>query len=566
MIGRAEYSARYGPTTGDQVRLADTQLYVTVEADDVGYGDEPLFGFGKTVRSRLLQADDLGGDSELDFVVLGALLLDPVVGVRKTNIGVKDGRVAGVGPINGPAARGQDLRIGPHTFPVPAFGLIATPGGVDSHVHLPTPRLVASALAAGVTTLITAGFEEPPYAMHRMLQAFENLPVNIGLQACMRSPRLSSSEAVVHAGAVGLKVHEDYGAYPELIDAALRSADAYDVAVCLHTDGLNEAAEIDDTLAAIAGRTVHAYHVEGSAGGHLPDNLLLETDPAVLCSSTTPSLPYARHTAAEHVDMILAVHGGNPDLPDDLLAVTERVHEATMAAEGPLHDFGAISMINSDSQGVGRIAETIRRTWQLCDAMQSWRAGEGCAWGDDGERGGSCAAAGGNARILRYLAKYTVESALTHGVAHEVGTLLPGRLADVVLWRPGLFGVKPELVLKNGFEAWGPLGAGNGSVERVQPVAYGAQWGGTGPAGVALGTTFVSEASLQSGVAGVLGRRRRLSAVRGTRGLTRNDLHANRAVLPIDVDPQDGRVFLSGHRLASPPVERVPLNRAYLLS
>jgi urease subunit alpha len=379
---------------------------------------------------------------------------------------------------------------------------------------------VPSALAAGVTTLITAGFEEPPYGMHRMLLAFEELPVNVGLQACARTAQPASSEAVLAAGAVGLKVHEDYGAYPELIDAALRAAAAHDVAVCLHTDGLNESAEIDDTLAAIAGRTVHAYHVEGSAGGHLPDNLLLVTDPAVICSSTTPSFPYARYTAAEHVGMILAVHGGDPELPDDLLAVTERVHEATMAAEGPLHDFGAISITNSDSQGVGRMAETIRRTWQLCDAMKRWRAADGARWGPDGGGGSEPAASDDNRRVLQYLAKYTVEPARVHGIGHEVGTLLPGRLADVVLWRPALFGVKPELVLKNGFEAWGALGGGNGSVERVQPVSYGPQWGATGEPVRPSAPPSSPRTALDGGIADVLGRRRRLSAVRGTRGLS----------------------------------------------
>ena len=563
---RDEYVRRYGPTVGDRVRLADTNLYVTVEDDHVGYGDEPLFGFGKTLRSRLLQQDRATRDSELDFAVIGVLLIDPLVGIIKTNIGIKNGRVVGIGPINGVAVHGQDLIIGPNTYPITGFGLIATAGGVDSHVHLPTPRLVPSALAAGVTTLITAGFEEPPYSMHRMLMAFEHLPVNVGLQACARTQRPETSEAVIAAGAVGLKVHEDYGAYPEIIDAALRSAADHDIAVCLHTDGLNEAAEIDDTLAAIDGRTVHAYHVEGSAGGHLPDNLLLVTNPAVICSSTTPSIPFARHTAAEHVDMILAVHGGDPDLPDDVFAVRERVHQATMAAEGPLHDFGAISITNSDSQGVGRIAETIRRTWQLCDSMKRWRSEGGDRWGADGELGSFTKELHDNRRVLQYLAKYTIEPALVHGIGHDVGTLMPGRLADIVLWRPALFGVKPELVLKNGFEAWGAMGQGNGAVERVQPVAYGPLWGSTGTTGSRLGTTFVSQAALDADIAGTLGTQRRLSVVRKTRGLTRASLIANKTTAPIEVDPVDGRVFFSGQLLASTPVDRVPMNRTFLVS
>lgn len=565
MIDRAAYAGRFGPTVGDRVRLADTDLYATVEVDHVGYGDEPLFGFGKTLRSRLLQDDRAARDSEVDFVVLGVLLIDPLVGVAKTNIGIKDGRVVGIGPINGPAHLGQDLSVGPNTYPISAYGLIATPGGVDSHVHLPTPRIVPAALSAGVTTLITAGFEEPPFGMHRMLRGFEFAPVNIGLQACARTARPESSEEIIAAGAVGLKVHEDYGAYPAVIDAALRSADAHDVAVCLHTDGLNESAEIDDTLAAIDHRTIHAYHVEGSAGGHLPDNLMLVTDASVICSSTTPSFPYARYTAAEHIDMILAVHGGDPDLPDDVLAVRERVHETTMAAEGPLHDLGAISITNSDSQGVGRIAETVRRTWQLADAMKRWRAGQGSRWTEH-SLGSAPEAADDNARIMHYLAKYTIEPAIVHGISHEVGTLMPGHLADLVLWRPGLFGVKPEMVLKNGFEAWGAMGDGNGSVERIQPVAYGGHWGTMGTAGAAVGTTFVSQAALEHGLGDLLGTRRRLCAVHRTRNLTRDDLVANRSVPPIEVDPRNGEVFLDGERLAADPVSTVPLNRTYLVN
>lgn len=565
-MDRSTYAARYGPTRGDTVRLADTSLVVEVEADDVGYGDEPLFGFGKTLRPRLLQHDGVPRESELDFLVVGVLLLDPLLGVRKTNIGIKDGRVVGVGRLGASAFAGADLAVGPNTYPISGYGLLATPGGVDSHVHLPTPRLVPAALAAGVTTLITAGFEEPPYGMERMLAAFEDLPVNVGLQACARSSQPSSAEGVVAAGAVGLKVHEDYGAYPELVDAALTAADAHDIAVCLHTDGLNETAEVEDTLAAIGGRTVHAYHVEGSPGGH-PDNLLLVTDPAVICSSTTVSLPWAQWTAEDLAAGIFAVHGVDRDLADDVDAVAERISPGTLAAEGPLHDFGAISIINSDSQGVGRIAETLRRTWQLCDAMKRWRAGSGAQWGPAGEP----AASGGleqldNRRVLQYLAKYTVEPAIVHGISAHVGSLAPGRLADIVLWRPGYFGIKPELVLKAGFEAWGALGTGNGSVERVEPVTYGPQWGGTGRAGSLLGVTFVSSASLDGGLPARLGTRRRMVAVQRTRGLLRRDLVANRAVPPITVAPAAGAVALHGRRLAAEPVHRVPMTRRYLLS
>ena len=566
-MDRREYVTRYGPSTGDRVRLADSNLFVRVEADHVGYGDEPLFGFGKPLRSRLLQHDAAARASELDLLVTGVLLLDPLLGVVKTNVGIKEGRVVGIGPVGDRAVIGQDLVVGPNTYPVPAFGLIATPGGVDSHVHLPTPRMVPAALAAGMTTLITAGFEEPPFQMQRMFEAFENVPINLGLQACARTADPSSAEAVIEAGAVGLKIHEDYGAYAELIDAALLAAQAHDVAVCLHTDGFNEAAEVDDTLAAIGGRTVHAYHVEGSAGGHLPDNLMLVTDPAVICSSTTPSIPYSRFTAIEHLAMTMAVHGGNPDNAHDVLAFRERVHVPTMAAEGPLHDFGAISIINSDSQGVGRMAETIRRTWQLADAMKSWRGSAGADWGVDGTLDTPhLSGPDDNSRVRKYLAKYTIEPAVVHGIADEVGSLMPGRLADIVLWRPAYFGVKPELVLKSGFETWGPLGLGNGSVERVQPTAYAAHWGGTGRAGSQLGVTFTSQLALDTKFGGASRTSRRVVAVQGTRGLSRNNMVLNRAVPAIEIDPVEATVTLAGRELAADAVRSVPLNRAYLIT
>lgn len=558
-MDRRTYLERYGPTTGDRIRLGDTDLVVRVERDDVGVGDEPLVGFGKTLRSRLLQCDSATRDSELDLFLPGVVLLDPVLGIVKTNLGIKDGRVAGIGPLNAPAVVGADLVVGPRTEVLPGYGLLATPGGVDSHVHLPTPRVVPAALSAGVTTLITAGFEEPPSNLFLMYDAFAQSPVNLGLQACARTADPASVEPLVETGVVGLKVHEDYGAYPEIIDAALRAADHYDIAACLHTDGLNESGDVEDTLAAIAGRTLHAYHVEGSGGGH-PDNLRLLTEPSVIGSSTTPTVPYGRWAAHEHLGMILAIHGGNPDWPADVDAVRERAHPASMAAEGPLHDLGVIGIVNSDSQGAGRIAETIRRTWQLCDAMKTWRrTSAGAGWP------AGAAEPDDNGRVLQYLAKYTVEPSIVHGISAEVGSLQPGRLADVVLWQPGYFGVKPELVLKSGAPAWGVLGDGNGSVERVEPASYGPQWGAVGRAGGSLGVTFVSQLGLDAGLHRRLGTHRRLVPVRGTRGLMRADLSANRGVLPIDVSPVDGAVVLYGRPLAAEPVSSVPLSRTYLL-
>jgi urease subunit alpha len=571
-----DYSARFGPTTGDRVRLADTDLWLRVEDDHVGYGDEPVWGYARNIRSRMTQQDGATADSELDVLIAGVLVVDSLLGVVKTSIGVKDGRIVGIGRAGNPdVTSGVDLTIGPNTLPVMGYGLIATAGGVDSHVHLITPRLIPIALSAGVTTLITAGFEEPPASMTATLRAFEQLPVNIGLQASARTEAGAAVQRVIDAGAIGLKIHEDWGAYPEIIDAVLGVADDNDVAVALHTDGLNESCELEDTVAAIAGRAVHAYHVEGAGGGHIPDLISLVREPAIICSSTTPTIPYGTGTAAEHPEMILAVHGGSGADPADLKLAAERVRPATLAAEGPLHELGAISIINSDSQGMGRIGETIRRTWQLADAMRTWRSGTDwplaprvrravprpeASMADDG------LGRDDNERVLRYLAKYTIDPAITHGVSGEVGSLQPGRLADIVLWRPGYFGARPELILKAGHFAWGPLGEGNATVEGAEPRRYGPHWGGLGRTPASLSVTFVSRAAMEAGIGARLGGERRLIAVSGTRSVRKDSLIAGRACPPVMVDPADGTVRLDGRIVAADPVGEVPLSRRYLLA
>ena len=574
-----DYVRSFGPTTGDRVRLADTDLWLRVEADHVGYGDEPLWGYAKNIRSRMTQQDRATSASELDVLIAGVLVVDPLLGVVKTNIGISGGRIVGIGRAGNPdITTGVDMTIGPNTLPIMGYGLIATAGAVDSHVHLITPRLIPVALSAGVTTLITAGFEEPPAAMSATLRAFEQLPVNLGLQASARTEAPAAVERVLAAGAVGLKIHEDWGAYPEIVDAVLSLAEAYDVAVALHTDGLNESCELEETVAAIAGRTIHAYHVEGSGGGHIPDLLGLVREPNIICSSTTPTIPYGVHASAEHPEMIIAVHGGSGIDPGDRALAGERVHPKTMAAEGPLHDLGAISIINSDSQGMGRIGETVRRTWQLAHAMKAWRfteAGEHLADSpavrrlvprppdslrDDG------LGPEDNERALAYLAKYTIEPALTHGIAGEVGTLAPGRLADIALWKPAYFGVRPELILKSGHFAWGAIGEGNASVEGAEPRRYGPHWGGLGNTPPSLSVTFVSQAALEDGIGQKIGSRRRFVAVRQTRSIRRGDLVAGRACPQVDVDPADGTVSLDGRILAAQPVGTVPMSRRYLLA
>ena len=575
-LTRDEYVARYGPTAGDRVRLADTDLWVRVEADHALPGDETMWGYGKNLRSRMSQYDAATTASELDMVVLGVVVIDPLLGVVKADIGIKDGRIAGIGRAGSPdITDGVDLHIGPNTWPVNGHGLLATAGAIDSHVHLITPRLVPVALSAGVTTLITAGFEEPPYVMRTTLRAFEDQPVNLGLQASARTDRPGHVERVLEAGACGLKIHEDWGAYPEIIDATLRLAGQHDVAVCLHTDGLNESGELDDTVAAIDGRAVHAYHVEGAGGGHVPDLIGIVREPNVVCSSTTPTIPYGTSTAREHLEMILAVHGGSAGVADDVKAARERIHPSTMAAEGPLHELGAISIVNSDSQGMGRIGETVRRTWQLANAMKAWRASEaGQGWPDapavrriahPPSPGTGLPDADDNERVLRYLAKYTLEPARVHGIEREVGSLAPGRLADIVLWRPALFGVHPEVILKGGCFAWGAVGEGNATIEATEPRRYGPYWGALGAAAAPLSVTFVCQAAVASGIGESLGSRRRFVAVHGCRDVRRDRLAANRACPPVDVDPGDGAVRLAGRVLAAEPVTSVPLSRRYLL-
>ena len=550
-LSPSERLARFGPTMGDRVRLGDTNLWIRVAEDRQVPGDEAIWGYAKTIRPRALQGPST--PSELDVLVAGALVLDPLLGAVKADIGIKDGRIVGVGRA-GTRAQGDgiDLPIGPHTQPIMGYGLIATPGAIDSHVHLISPELLPGALSGGVTTLITAGFEEPPWAMARTLAGVSDWPINIGLQACARAEDDVALEALLDAGACGFKIHEDYGAYPELIDHVLRFAGDRDVSVSLHTDGLHESAELEDTVAAIDGRTVHAYHVEGSGGGHVPDVIGLVREPNVICSSTTPTVPFGVNAAAEQVPMIVLNHGASFGVTEDVALVRERVHPATMAAEGPLHELGAIAIVNSDSQGMGRMMETVRRTFQLAHVMSDWRGTVARADPfDDTDR------------VLQYLAKVTIEPAITHGIADHVGSLQLGRLADIVLWEPAYFGVKPALVLKGGMAAWAPLGEGNASVERAQPTRYRPDWGGRPHAAASLSVTFVSTAA--TGSPDLRRHGRELIAVRGTRGLTRDSLARNRATAPIEVDIADGTVSLEGTVLGVDPVREVALSRRYFL-
>ncbi|MBI3964511.1 MAG: urease subunit alpha [Chloroflexi bacterium] len=556
-IDRQLYASLYGPTTGDRVRLADTNLLAEVEHDYTSYGDELLVGFGKSIREGMLATGRAGNDSKLDMLVANAVVMDPVLGIFKGNIGIKEGRIVGIGRAGNPdVVDDVDLVVGTNTSIVTAEGLIATPGGIDPHVHLASTSLHSAALSSGLTTLVGMGSGgvwdvgvNPAYNFDRLLEAFEGIPLNVALLGRGSAVHRSALERTVAIGCAGLKIHEDVGAYPAVIDACLGVADELGVAVALHTDSLNESAQIQETVAAIGGRTIHAYHVEGAGGGH-PDLLELVSHGHILTSSTTPTIPYTVSTAPEHFDMIMVVHRMSYRLEEDRRATEARVRAATIAAESVLHDQGAIAMMSSDSQGMGRIGEVIRRTWQLAHRMKEVFGAEG---------------PNDNARILRYLAKYTLNPAVTHGLANEIGSLEPGKLADVVLWRPEFFGVKPQLVLKSGFVSWAPVGDGNGSTRICEPQIYRPMYGGLGAAPASLNVNFVSQLGLDSGLAKRLGTRRRLVSVGPTRQLTKGDMRHNSACPTVAVASDGSAVTIDGRPVELEPATSLPLSQLYFL-
>ena len=555
-MDRATYADLYGPTTGDRVRLGDTCLWVEIEADDTSYGDELLGGCGKTLRDGLLSHPRAARDSALDLVVAGVLLLDPVLGVRKTSIGVKDGRIVRTGRGGNPDLVDVDFVIDSHTAIVPGDGLIATPGIVDSHVHLSSPEIAPAALSAGVTTMVGMGLGgvwdigvNPAHNLHTLMSGWRGIPMNVAFLARGSSSSRRLLEDVVSAGAGGFKIHEDFGATPRIIDNCLDVAELADLPVALHTDSMNESGYLADTVAATRGRTVHAYHVEGG-GGH-PDLLEILSEPNILPSSTTPTIPYTTNTAGELFPMTMTVHKQNHHVESDVAISRSRIREHAIAAENVLHDLGAISIINSDSMGMGRVAETVRRTWQLAH-VQALRAGEG---GVD---------VPANARVLRYLAKLTLNPALAHGIAHEVGSVAPGRLADIVLWHPGWFGTKPEMVIKGGFVAWGNSASGSASTRLGQPRSYRPFFGGLGDAPSRLSRIFVAQAALDSADArDALPRGLRYAGVRDARGLTRADMRRNTATPDVRVTGEPEPVYVDGTQVAVDPATELPLARLH---
>ncbi len=560
-----------GPTAGSLIELADTGLVIRVEADAQRPGDEFRTGFGRTARDGIhLRAAT--ASQTCDIVVSNVTLLDPVLGIRTTSIGVREGRVSAIGRAGNPdTLDGVDVIVGTGTTIIPGDGLIATPGAVDTHVHLLSPRVLEAALASGVTTVIGQEIGpvwgvglNSPWLLRRAFAAFDAWPVNIGFLARGSSSRPGPLvEGLAEGGACGFKVHEDLGAHPRCLDTALSVAEEYDVQVALHTDGLNEAGGVDDTLAVAGGRVFHVFHVEGCGGGHAPNVLELAGRRDVITSSTNPTLPFGRDALAEHFDMIALVHGLDPARPGDAELARDRIRAGTMAAEGLLHDLGVIPITSSDAQGMGRAGETIRRTFALAATMKAAAGHRSGTPGAPGEPWPAREPGDDNERVLRYLAKLTINPAVAHGLAREVGSLEAGKLADIVLWDPAFFAAKPALVLKAGVPAWGATGDPNAAIDTAEPLVLGPQFGGCGATPAEISVMFVAQAAISAG-ARLPGVRRRVP-VGGTRRVGGASMTRHGRLGQVRVDPRTGRTTLDDQLLATPPAESVPLSRLFFL-
>ncbi|MEC1344002.1 urease subunit alpha [Bacillus haynesii] len=566
MMPRKQYAEMYGPTTGDSIRLADTDLLIQIEKDCTTYGDEVVFGGGKVIRDGMGQHPLVTrGEGIADVVITNAVILD-YTGIYKADIGIRDGKIAGIGKAGNPLIMDNvDIVIGAGTEVIAAEGMIVTAGGIDTHVHFINPEQIRTALASGLTTLIGGGtgpaagskattVTPGEWHMHRMLEAAEGMPVNVGFtgkgQAASEEPLVEQ----IRAGAIGLKVHEDWGATASAIDHALSVADKYDVQVALHADTLNEGGFMENTMAAIKNRVIHMYHTEGAGGGHAPDLIKSASFNNVLPSSTNPTLPYTVNTVDEHLDMLMVCHHLNPSIPEDLAFADSRIRRETIAAEDILQDMGVFSMTSSDAQAMGRIGEVILRTWQVADKMKKQR---GTMAGDS--------ELSDNNRVKRYVAKYTINPATTHGISEYVGSIEIGKMADLVVWNPAFFGVKPEMVIKSGFVAESLMGDANASIPTPQPVIYRPMYGQFGSALSSTSITFISQAAFDDKVHEKLGLQKIILPVRGIRKLTKKDMKLNCETPEITVDPQTYEVKVNGQLITCDPVDKVPMGQRYFL-
>jgi len=566
-VDRRAYAEMYGPTTGDRVRLGDTDLVIEIERDHTIYGEEVKFGGGKVIRDGMGQSQQ-GGAAAADTVITNAVVFD-VGGIFKADVGIKHGRISGIGKAGNPDVQpGVDIVIGPGTEIIAGEGCLLTAGGIDTHIHFISPQQVDDALVSGVTTMIGGGTGPAAgtnattctpgaWNIARMLQAADALPLNLGFLGKGNASRPEALDEQIRAGCLGLKLHEDWGTTPAAIDCCLGVAEAHDVQVAIHTDTLNESGFVEDTLAAFKGRAIHTYHTEGAGGGHAPDIIKACGVPHVLPSSTNPTRPYTINTVDEHLDMLMVCHHLDPSIAEDVAFAESRIRRETIAAEDILHDLGAMSMMSSDSQAMGRVGEVITRTWQTAHKMRQQRG----PLPEDATGG----ARNDNFRAKRYLAKYTINPAITHGIAGEVGSIAVGKLADLVLWRPAFFGAKAATIIKGGFIVAAPMGDPNASIPTPQPVHYRPMFGALGGARHATSVTFMSRAALEDGVPERLRLAKRAVAVAGTRVVRKRDLVHNGALPVIEVDPQTYEVRADGELLTCAPATTLPLAQRYFL-
>ena len=563
-ISRRAYADMFGPTVGDRVRLGDTELWIEVEKDFTTYGEEVKFGGGKVIRDGMGQSQCMAAEIP-DTVITNALIVDHW-GIVKADVAIKEGRIAAIGKAGNPDIQPNvDIIVGPGTEVIAGEGQILTAGAIDSHIHFICPQQIEEALMSGVTTMIGGGTGPAtgtnattctpgPWHLRAMLQAAESFPMNLGFLGKGNASLPGGLNEQIEAGALGLKLHEDWGTTPASIDNCLTVAEHYDVQVAIHTDTLNEAGFVEDTLAAFKGRTIHTYHTEGAGGGHAPDIIKACGSSNVLPSSTNPTRPYTVNTVDEHLDMLMVCHHLDPNIPEDVAFADSRIRKETIAAEDILHDLGAFSMIASDSQAMGRVGEVICRTWQTAHKMKVQRG----PLPEDSERND-------NFRVKRYIAKYTMNPALTHGVAHEVGSVEAGKLADLVLWKPAFFGVKPSLIIKGGAIAAAPMGDPNASIPTPQPVHYRPMFGAYGKSCIATSLSFVSQAAIDAGIAGSYALERRLAAVKNCRRVTKADMIHNAYQPVVEVDPETYEVRADGQLLSCEPADVVPLAQRYFL-
>ncbi|MCA0059780.1 MULTISPECIES: urease subunit alpha [unclassified Mesorhizobium] len=566
-ITRAAYAQMYGPTVGDRVRLADTELFVEVERDFTIHGEEVKFGGGKVIRDGMGQSQVSRAEGAVDTVITNALVIDASAGIFKADIGLRDGRIAAIGKAGNPDTQdGVTIIIGPGTEIIAGEGKILTAGGFDAHIHFICPQQIEEALMSGITTMLGGGTGPAhgtlattctpgPWHMARMIQSFDAFPMNIGLSGKGNASLPAALEEMVLGGACSLKLHEDWGTTPAAIDCCLSVADDHDVQVMIHTDTLNESGFVENTVAAIKGRTIHAFHTEGAGGGHAPDIIKVCGLPNVIPSSTNPTRPYTVNTLAEHLDMLMVCHHLSPSIPEDIAFAESRIRKETIAAEDILHDIGAFSIISSDSQAMGRVGEVAIRTWQTADKMKRQRGSLPQETGNND-----------NFRVRRYIAKYTINPAIAHGLSRDIGSVAVGKRADLVLWNPAFFGVKPDMVLIGGMIAAAPMGDPNASIPTPQPMHYRPMFGAYGKARTNSSVTFVSKAALESGLHGRLGVDKQFGAVENTRGgIGKHSMVLNDATPHIEVDPETYEVRADGELLTCEPATVLPMAQRYFL-